>query len=65
MASSIIIDTQSNQPWIPRAAWDGRFPGRGQIYRFGLILQVDTEVKRISLLSLLNPLNLIRVAWKE
>ncbi len=65
MASTILIDTQNDRPWNKRYAWDDRFPGKGQINRFGLILQTNTEIRRIALLSQLNLIDLARVAWEE
>ena len=65
MAASIVIDTQHNQPWTDRSAWDRGFPDRGRINHFGLMLHGDTTVRRISLLSLPGPLDLARLAWRQ
>ena len=65
MASTVLVDTQSDQPWVRRTAWDERFPGQGRIHRFGLLLDVDAEIRCITLLSMPGLRDLARVVWDE
>jgi hypothetical protein len=61
-ASRVVVDTRERRPWLVRGGWVDRFPPEGRVGLLGLALEGNATVRRITLLPLLPPGELLAVA---